>query len=83
MKAKGSRRISFEQFLTGLAVVADSKKAALETIVSEVCASPQETQDYLNTYRRVGVRSGDFAILPTPDTGCRVEYFDSSPTCSH
>lgn len=36
VKAKGSRRISFEQFLTGLAVVADSKKAALETIVSEV-----------------------------------------------
>ena len=36
VKTKGSRRISFEQFLTALSMVADTKKASLETIVSQV-----------------------------------------------
>ena len=40
VKTKGSRRISFEQFLTALAMVADSKKASLETIVTQVRLPP-------------------------------------------
>lgn len=40
VKTKGSRRISFEQFLTALAMVADTKKASLETIVTQVRARP-------------------------------------------
>ena len=36
VKTKGSRRISFEKFLTALAMVAETKKASLETIVTQV-----------------------------------------------
>ena len=36
VKTKGSRRITFEQFLTALAAVADAKKTSLEAVVRQV-----------------------------------------------
>lgn len=39
VKTKGSRRLSFKQFLTALAAVAEIKKVPLETIVERVIES--------------------------------------------
>ena len=39
MKTKGARRITFEQFLTALAAVADARKTSLEAVVQQVLAS--------------------------------------------
>lgn len=60
MKTKGSRRISFEQFLTALAMVADTKKASLETIVTQVGA--------LAPHWQALPRTGPVTVLSTEDT---------------
>ena len=39
MKQKGSRRISFEQFVTALAAVAEAKQATLEAVVKKVSSA--------------------------------------------
>ena len=39
VKTKGSRRVTFEQFLTALAAVADAKKTSLEAVVRQVLGS--------------------------------------------
>jgi len=36
VKTKGSRRVTFEQFLTALAAVADAKKTSLDAVVRQV-----------------------------------------------
>jgi len=41
VKTKGSRRITFEQFLTALAAVADAKKTSLEAVVRQVLGGSQ------------------------------------------
>lgn len=39
VKTKGSRRLSFKQFLAALAMVAEVKKLPLDTVVDQVLAS--------------------------------------------
>lgn len=73
VKQKGARRITFEQFLTALAAIADTKQVPLDSVVKKILQSggPSSTGtraeyvkwfDDKNTYTGVSARGGPSAI---------------------